>query len=216
MKIALIGTSGFVGTAILTELLSREHKVTAIARNPETILSQDNLKIVAADIYNREQLVEILNNHDAVVSAFNPGWKAPNLYDDFIKGATIIQEAVKSSNVDRFIVIGGAGSLYVSEGIQLVDTGIIPEEWLPGPLAARDYLNIIREEKDLDWAFFSPAIEMHQESSGIRKGTYRLGKDNPVYDGNGKSVLSVEDVAVVIADELEQSRHHYERFTAAY
>jgi putative NADH-flavin reductase len=34
MKIALIGATGFTGTAVLNEALSRGHEVTAIARNP--------------------------------------------------------------------------------------------------------------------------------------------------------------------------------------
>ena len=37
MKIALIGPSGFVGSALLKEALARGHHVTAIARNPDKI-----------------------------------------------------------------------------------------------------------------------------------------------------------------------------------
>lgn len=35
MKIALIGATGFVGSAVLKEALERDHVVTAIARHPE-------------------------------------------------------------------------------------------------------------------------------------------------------------------------------------
>ncbi len=37
MKMALIGATGFVGSAILREALSRGHDVTAIARDPEKL-----------------------------------------------------------------------------------------------------------------------------------------------------------------------------------
>ncbi|WP_460685049.1 hypothetical protein [Niabella aquatica] len=40
--------------------------------------------------------------------------------------------------------------------------------------------------------------------------------DCPVLDEAGKNVLSVEDVAVVIADEVENPIHRQVRFTAAY
>jgi putative NADH-flavin reductase len=83
-------------------------------------------------------------------------------------------------------------------------------------LAARDYLNIIKEEQVLDWTFFSPAVEMHQGTSGTRKGTYRTGLENPVFDANGRSIISVEDTAVAIVDELEKPKHIQQRFTAAY
>ncbi|MEN6619758.1 MAG: NAD(P)-dependent oxidoreductase, partial [Rikenellaceae bacterium] len=59
-------------------------------------------------------------------------------------------------------------------------------------------------------------IEMHQGSSGQRKGTYRTGLENPVFDANNRSVLSVEDLAVVIVDEAENPKHIRQRFTAAY
>jgi putative NADH-flavin reductase len=57
---------------------------------------------------------------------------------------------------------------------------------------------------------------MNHETAGVRKGIYRTALDNPVFDENGKSVLSVEDVAVAIVDELENSKHIKQRFTAAY
>ncbi|HEY0177723.1 MAG TPA: NAD(P)-dependent oxidoreductase, partial [Pedobacter sp.] len=69
---------------------------------------------------------------------------------------------------------------------------------------------------DLDWTYFSPAFEMNQETSGIRKGTYRTGLDNPVFNEEGRSILSVEDLAVAVIDELEMPKHIKQRFTAAY
>jgi putative NADH-flavin reductase len=113
-------------------------------------------------------------------------------------------------------VIGGAGSLEIAPGVQVIDTPEFPANIRPGASAARDYLNILKKEKDLEWTFFSPALEMHQGTSGVRKGSYRKGLDNPVYDDKGRSVLSVEDLAVAIVDELEHPKHIRERFTAAY
>ncbi len=216
MKIALIGASGFVGKAILNELLHRGHRVTAIARNAGKIERTDNVTPVSADVFNVDQLSEALAGHEAVISSFNAGWTNPNLYDDFLKGSQSIQEAVKRSRVKRLIVIGGAGSLYIAPQQQLVDTEGFPEEWKPGALAARDYLNILKEEDRLDWTFLSPAIEMHQGTSGNRKGTYRKALENPVVNEEGRSIISAEDLAVAIADEVEDPKHIRQRFTVAY
>lgn len=217
MKVALIGATGFVGTNILKELVNRGHEVSAIARNPErSEVKSDKITSVKADVLDTGTLAKVLSGHDAVVSAFNPGWTNPNIYDDFLRGARAIQEAVKASGVQRFIVIGGGGSLYLEPGLQIVDTPEFPAEIKPGADAARVYLEEIRKENGLDWAFFSPALEMHRGITIGRTGTYRLGLENPVFDENGKSVLSGEDVGVVIADELEQPQHHKQRFTAAY
>jgi putative NADH-flavin reductase len=213
MKIAIIGATGFVGSAILNELAGRNHEITAIARNPKETA---NAKWVAADIFNIDDLAETLKGNDVVVNAYNPGWSNPNIYNDAIAGAKAIQEAVKKSGVKRFITIGGAGSLYLTPTLQLIDTPEFPKEIFDGANAARHYLEIIKEEKDLDWAFFSPAIEMHQGITTGRTGKYRLGLENPVFNDEQRSILSVEDLAVVIADEVETPTHHQVRFTAAY
>ena|SRR6218665_1547443 len=213
MKIAIIGATGFVGSAILNELADRKHEITAIARTPKDTA---NATWVAADIFNVEALAEILKGHDAIVNAYNPGWTNPNIYDDFLAGSKAIQEAVKKSGVKRFITIGGAGSLFVAPDLQAVDTPDFPKEIYPGANAARHYLNIIKEEKDLDWAFFSPAFEMHAGTKTGRTGKYRLGLENPVFNDEQRSILSVEDLAVVIADEVETPKHHQVRFTAGY
>jgi hypothetical protein len=216
MKIALIGATGFVGSAVLKEALERDHVVTAIARHPEKIKVQNNLTIVRGDVMDAEKLSKLLKGNDVVVSTYNAGWTNPDLYNEFMKGSKSIQEAVKKSGVKRLIVNGGAGSLFVAPNVQLVDTLQFPSEWKPGALAARDYLNILKKEDQLDWTYLSPAIEMNPGTPHKRKGTYRTGLENPVFDANNKSTISVEDLAVAILDEVENPKHIRARFTVAY
>jgi putative NADH-flavin reductase len=215
MKIAVIGATGFVGSAIVKELVNRNHEVTAIARTPKKEVAE-KANWIAADVFYPTELAEVLKGQDIVISSYNPGWTNPNIYEDYLAGAQSIQEAVKEAGVNRFIVIGGAGSLYVAPDLQLIDTPKFPEEYKPGATAVREYLNILKQEQELDWAFFSPAIEMHQGITTGRTGKYRLGTDSPVFDEHHRNSLSVEDVAVVIADEAENPKHHKMRFTAGY
>ncbi len=215
-KIAVIGATGFVGSHVVKELDSRGYKVEAIARDTSKVPVDQNVTAVSADVNNVDELAGKLAGADAVISAFNAGWSNPNLYNDFLNGAENIEAAVKKSGVKRFIVVGGAGSLYTPDGTQIVDSPEFPAAIKPGALAARDYLDIIKKDKDLDWTYFSPAPEMHQGTSGVRKGTYRTSLETPVVDENGKSILSVEDVAVALVDELENNHFIQKRFTAAY
>lgn len=215
MKVALIGATGFVGKAILNELLSRGHQVQAIARKPDNDIQNAALTWDSVDIYDTAVLAKALKGNDAVINAFNAGWTNPSLYDDFLKGSKSVEAATEQAGIQRLIVIGGAGSLYIN-GVQLVDTPEFPAAYKAGATAARDYLNILKENNNLDWTFFSPAIEMNPHTSGTRTGKYRTGLENPVFDSNGKSVLSVEDLAVAITDELETPGHIRQRFTAAY
>lgn len=216
MKVALVGASGFVGAHLLEELLNRGYEVTGIVRDASKVkTNHEHLQVKEIDVLDTVSLSAALNGVDAVISAYNSGWTNPNLYDDFIAGSEAIQKAVKDAGVRRLIVIGGAGSLEIN-GSQIVDGPEFPADYKAGATAARDYLNIIKKENDLEWTFFSPAIEMHAGIDTGRTGTYRLGTDSPVFNEEGRSVLSVQDLAVVIVDELENNKHPKQRFTAGY
>jgi len=216
-KVAVIGATGFVGKAILRELLDRDHMVTGIARHPEKLgFRHPGLGMKACDIMNEDQIAGLIKGQEAVISAYNAGWTNPNIYKDYMEGAPHIQAAVKKAGVKRLIVIGGAGSLEVAPGKQLVDQPEFPAQFRDGAAAARDYLEILKKEEELEWTFFSPAILMNPTTSGRRRGVYRTALTQPVFDKEGKSVLSVEDLAVAVVDELENPQHIRQQFTAGY
>lgn len=216
MKLALIGATGFVGSAALKELVSRGHNVTAIVRQAGTIEDSDNITPVTVDIMDTAPLAEALVGHDAVISAYNPGWANPNYVEDFARGSQSIQDATKQAGVNRLLVVGGAGSLYTKDGVQLVDTPDFPAELRPKAAAVRDYLNVLKNENDLDWTMISPAVEFGPTTPTERRGEYRLGDDEPVVDENGVSTISPADLAVAIVDEIESGTHHKARFTVGY
>jgi putative NADH-flavin reductase len=213
MKIALIGATGFVGSEVLKELLSRGHQVTALARTPSKLPAQLGLKVVKADALDAAQVAAAVEGHDAVIDSYNPGWSEPRIHDMFLEGTRAIVDGVKRSGVKRVLIVGGAGSLFVAPGVQLVDTPHFPAEYKQGALAAREALNQIRNESALDWTFLSPAALL---APGPRTGKFRIGADELLMDGDKPAGLSVADLAVAIVDELETPKHIRKRFTAAY
>lgn len=217
MKIAIIGASGFVGSHLASEALERGHHVTAIVRHPEGMKRNGaNLDIEKCDVFDTAALAAVLEGHDVVVSAYNSGWANPKIYEDFIAGSESIQSAAKRAGVKRLLVVGGAGSLEIKPGLQLVDTPQFPSEYKQGATAARDYLNILKKELALDWTFVSPAILMHPGITDGRTGKYRTGNDQPVFDANHESRISVEDLCVAILDETQNGKFIRQRFTVAY
>lgn len=217
-KVVLIGASGFVGNAILNELLERGHEVTAIVRHPEKVKADNpRLSVVGMDVEDSARLTDVCKGHDAVISAYNPGWGNPDMYEDTLRVYPKILNAVKASGTGRLLIVGGAGSLFVKPGVRLVDTGTLPETWLPGVKSlAKFYLETLVHEQDLDWVFFSPAANLGNLQPGVRTGKFRLGKDDLIVDEKGDSFISVEDYAMAMVDELEQKNHHKERFTIGY
>ena len=216
MKIALIGATGFVGTALVAELLQRGHQVTALARNPAKLDVRPNLAAKALDAYDPDAVAAAVKGHDAVVSAFNPGWADPALYAQFMKGSQAIVGGVEQSGVKRLLVVGGAGSLFVAPGVQLVDTpefaSHVPPNIVPGAKAARDALTALRGNTVLDWTFLSPPAML---APGERTGRYRVGGEDLLMAGAAQAGISVADLAVALVDELETPRHVRARFTVA-
>ena len=213
MKIALIGATGFVGSAVLTELLSRGHAVTALARHPGKLAAQAGLQVVQADVSDAAQVAAAVAGHDAVVSAYNPGWGEPDIQRLFGLGYEAILAGTKQAGVRRLLAVGGAGSLEVAPGLQLVDTPEFPAEWKAGALAARDLLTHLRTETALDWTFVSPPIAL---APGERTGQYRVGGDQLLPGtGDAPAGISVADLAVAIVDEVQTPRHTRQRFTVA-
>lgn len=214
MKIALIGATGFVGSAVLTELLSRGHAVTALARHPGKLAAQAGLQVVQADVSDAAQVAAAVAGHDAVVSAYNPGWGEPDIQRLFGLGYAAILAGTKQAGVQRLLAVGGAGSLEVAPGLQLVDTPEFPAEWKAGALAARDLLTHLRTETALDWTFVSPPIAL---APGERTGQYRVGGDQLLPGtGDAPAGISVADLAVAIVDEVQTPRHSRQRFTVAH
>lgn len=214
-NVVLIGASGFVGNAILNELLSRGHKVTAVVRKPEKInVSNSNLGIVKADVADTNAMVGICKGKEAIISAYNPGWTNPDIYEETLRNYPLILEAAKRSGAKRLLCVGGAGTLFCAPGLRVVDSGAIPDAIMGGVKSLGEfYLSTLMNEKDIDWIFFSPAGTLE---SGKRTGKFRLGKDDLIIDENGISHISVEDYAVAMVDELENPKHHCERFTIGY
>lgn len=216
MKVALIGATGFVGSHILEELVHRNMEVTAIARDVENLKNKPHVLAVQMDVMHDNSLGSALNGNDVVISAFNAGWTNPEIYDDYLEGSRHILKELKETGIKRFIVIGGAGSLLDENDNRLVDAPNFPKEIKPGALAAADFYEVIQREDELDWTFISPAIEMNPSKKGKRTGKYRTGTDHPVFDHDGHSNISVEDLAVAVVDEVENNKFIKKRFTAGY
>ena len=213
MNIALIGATGFVGAAILQEALNRGHVVTAIVRNPDKLHAHPNLRALKGDIYNQQELARLVAGHEAVISAFNPGWTNPDIYNEQVKGTRAIINGVKNAGIKRLLFVGGAGSLEVRPGVQSVDLPGFPAEYKQGALATREALTMLRQETGLDWSFLSPSADVFP---GQRTGQFRLGTDQLLKDAKGESRISVQDYAMAMIDELEKPTHIRQRFTVGY
>ena len=209
MNVTLFGATGNAGARILKELLSRGHQVTAIVRDPVKLAPQAGLNIRKGDLSDEDQVAEAVRGTEAVISAYGPGVKSPG---ELVGATERLVKGLNQAGVHRLLMVGGAGSLEVAPGVQLVDSGQLPEEWKPIALAHRDALEVLKAS-DLDWTSVCPAAFFEP---GQRTGSYRLGKDNLVANEKGESRISMEDYAIAMVDELEKHAHPRQRFSVGY
>lgn len=210
MKIALIGANGTVGQRILKEALRRGHEVIAIVRDVSRITEKNmNLQVVVGDILNPVSITKAVTGSDVVISAYGP--KHGEEYN-MENSAKSLLNGVQNAGVNRLLIVGGAGSLEVAPGLQLVDAPNFPEDWKPIARAHGKSLEIFRSA-DLDWTYFSPAAMF---APGERTGKFRIGNDQLLTDEKGESHISMEDYAIAMIDEVENPRFIRKRFTIAY
>ncbi len=213
MRIAVFGATGNIGRQIIREAEARGHRVTAVVRDPARLEARPpHLQVVQGDVLNPADVARAATGQDAVISAVGPSRDGgdPRM---LVQAARSLMDGLRRSGVKRLLVVGGAGSLEVAPGVQLMDTPGFPEAWKPVAQAGRDALAVYRQNTDLDWTYVSPA---NMIGPGERTGHFRTGGDQLVQDAQGNSFISIPDFAVALLDELEHPQHIRQRFTMAY
>ncbi|MDQ0196199.1 NAD(P)-dependent oxidoreductase [Paenibacillus wynnii] len=210
MNVVLFGASGNIGRAILQEALKRKHEVTAAVRQPDKLdIVHERLRTLKVDILDPASVSAAAQGHEAAISAYGPEWGKER---ELLEAATSLVEGLTAAGLNRLIIVGGAGSLRTESGEMLMDTPEFPAEVRPLAAAHSDAYEIY-SGSELDYSYASPAAVIQ---SGRRTGQFRIGLDQLVVDENGNSVISVEDYAAAIIDELEEGNYSRARFTVAY
>ena len=217
MRVVLYGATGMIGSRILKELLSRGHTVTAVLRDPAKLAAQPNLTAEKGDILDPDSVARLSKGSDVIVSAYAPPaipgqGPDPAKVSLLVDAAKSLIAAAKRAGAPRIIMVGGAGSLEVAPGLQVVDAPGFPDAYKPVVLAHREAFYELRKT-EMNWTYFSPAMTIQP---GQRTGKFRLGRNELLKDDKGQSLISAEDYAVALVDEVEQGRHTKQRFTIAY
>ncbi len=211
MKVFIFGATGMVGQALVQEALQRGHQVTAAARDIAKAALPAGVTVVQADAASESEVRAAVAGHDAVIAAIS-GRRTG--HDTVPAIARNLLAALPLAGVPRLLWVGGAGSLEVAPGVQLVTTPDFPAAIKDEALGQGRALDVFRASTSpLNWTFFSPAALM---KPGERTGRYRVGGDALLVDASGNSRISVADFAVAMLDELERHAHPRTRISFAY
>jgi putative NADH-flavin reductase len=212
MKIAVFGAAGRQGSRIVAEAVNRGHRVTAVLRHPGGPHQIDRRAVLAAgDATRADSVAELAAGHEVLVSAVGARIGGPSV--TVVHAAHALLAGMRAGGAKRLLVVGGAGSLRDRDGRLLLDDPDFPEVVKPYALAHAEALEIYRRDDTVDWVYVSPSDDLE---TGQRRGRYRLGTDDLLYDGDGVSHISMEDMAVAIVDEIERQGHRRQRITVGY
>jgi putative NADH-flavin reductase len=209
MKVVLYGATGKAGSRILQELLKRGHHVSAVTRDPKKLAPAEGLVIVTGDLSDVSSIAKTIEGVDAVMSAYAPPFDHT---DDLVEVTKRLIEAVGSNGTRRLLVVGGAGSLEVSPGVTLIDSGYLPADWL-GIARSHSKALAVYRSSDIDWTVLSPSAYF---GPGERTGKFRLATETLLSNEKGESIISMEDYAIAMVDELENGQYRRKRFTVGY
>lgn len=210
-KIAVFGGNGFAGSAIAKEAASRGHEVTVVARSAQ---SGTDTNVVQGSVHDNTIVEQITADNDVVVVAI-PAREIDG--KRLLDAVTSLADAA-TRNGARIAVVGGAGSLLVSEGgPRVVDTPDFPDAYKGEALAHADVLDALRAtDSNVDWFYVSPAAAFGAHAGIAPKGSFQVGGDILLTDAEGNSAIAGEDYAHAFVDEIETPAHRRQRFTVAH
>ncbi|MFS2280056.1 NAD(P)H-binding protein [Microbacterium sp. OR21] len=211
-RIVVIGGTGYAGSHIAREAVSRGHEVTVISRSaPDAPL--DGAQYVQGSVLDLDGLGDVFDGADAVVSALSPRGDMENAV---IPALRALADKLTGTPTRLGVVGGAGGSLVAPGGPRLFDQGF-PEEYKHEAQVGIDSLELLQgTDEGLDWFFIHPAEVFGPWAAGERTGQYRDGGDVLVRDADGNSTISGADFAIAVVDEIEQPKHRRGRFTVGY
>jgi putative NADH-flavin reductase len=205
MKIAVYGATGAAGSEVVAEATTRGHEVVALSRHAPSGELPSGATWRRGDAQDLTDVAAVAADADVVVAAFGPSREAGGNPSAFTQQFLDFAGALGGT---RVIVIGGAGSSTVGDGVRLVDTPDFPEAYKAEALAHAAVLDALRDGVDgVVWAYLSPAPML---VPGERTGAYVTGTDSPVGDS-----ISFADLAISVVDEAERSEHTGARWIVA-
>ncbi len=205
MKIAVIGANGKAGSLIVKEAVERNHDVTAIVRSTNKTVTNE---VIEKDLFDLTK--NDLKKFDVVISAI--GAFTPETFPIHSKSIEYLTTLLADSDI-RFLVVGGAGSLYIdnTHTTRLLDTSTFPEEFKPLATAQADELDLLRTKNNVKWTFISPAANFIE--NGEKTNKYATAGEVFTVNQKGESSISYADYASAMLDEVENGNHIQQRIS---
>jgi len=204
MNILIVGATRGIGRQLLEQALASGHAVTAMARNPQRLATQqERLRVIKGDIRDSDSVALAMAGQNAVCCTI--GVKAPWLWVTvFSEGTKNLLQAMKKTGVKRLMCVTGIGAGdSKGHGGFLYDRIFYP--LLLGPIYAdKDRQESLIKASDVDWTIVRPGFL----TNGPLTKNYRMLTD---MTGVTAGRISRADIAHFMLKEIESKQYLRQR-----
>lgn len=201
MNLCILGSTGRVGSFILSKALKDGHEVTALVRHSGIIPYQHpKLKWVIGNALDNENINEVMRDVELVISALNTDGNST-----LSRSMPLIINTMISKGLSRIVTIGTAGILQSRQQPELYRFQST-ESRNRSTKAAEDHLLAYHQlkESDLNWTIVCPTYL----PDGRQTGNYRIEKDFLPNEGLSISTADTAEFAYkqLFSEEFQKSR----------
>ena len=196
--ILVSGGTGFIGSAVVRELLRRDRPVAVLGRDADRVrrLFGGDVEARVADVRHPEELAPAMAGAEAVVNAVQfpnspienrrKGWTFEEVD---LKGTRNQVDAARAAGVRRFVYVSGVGASKESD-----------KHWFRYKWEAEQYL----QDSGIEWVIVRPTWVYGPDDVSLNRflGFARLLPFVPMF-GNGEQMMQpvfIDDVGRVVAD----------------
>ncbi|VEJ07116.1 Putative NADH-flavin reductase [Helicobacter pullorum] len=204
MKIAVLCANGKAGKLIVEEAINKGLEVSAFVRDSSKARFDSKVCVVQKDIFTLES--SDLQGFDVIIDAFGE-WQNLSLHKAHMEH--LVQ--ILSGNSAKFLVVGGAGSLYMdtSHTTMLMDTPDFPKEYIPIARAETEGLAVLRNTQGLNWVYVSPPAVFIPDAP--KSGKYKIIGEEFKVNSKGESKISYADYAIAMIEIALDSTYSKQR-----
>jgi putative NADH-flavin reductase len=112
MKIAILGSTGFVGKVLVNKAIAAGYAVKTLARYPEKLEdNQEKVEIIKGSVFEPFAIEATIEGTEAVLSTIGPPQRNPGNPEQYEKAMKDIVKSMDIHGIKRYIHIGGAAHL---------------------------------------------------------------------------------------------------------
>jgi uncharacterized protein YbjT (DUF2867 family) len=190
MRLAIFGGTGRVGSELLSQAIAAGHDVRVLVRDPAKVENgAATVTVFRGDVKDTAAVTETLRGCDAVLSALGANGK--DAADTRRTGTGNIMAAMRRSDIQRFVVVGGFHLHVPGDLGNLGQRLILPILSLSKNLVEdTTAMGAAVLESDLDWTLVRiPRVVDGRSTPQPRTGTLKLGPWSKVTRGDAASFM---------------------------